>query len=154
MGYYLSDRIYPEYATLIQTISEPSSIKEKLFTRYQDTVRKDVKRAFRVLQSRWNIVKGPARMWNVRDLGKIMKTCIILHSMIIESEHSQGINPKSWQPHRDEKVEDIHLEHDYTFLISTMINRMKQVQDKRVHKNLKIDLINHLWDLYGAQEAI
>nr|XP_015890757.2 uncharacterized protein LOC107425294 [Ziziphus jujuba var. spinosa] len=42
MGYYLSDGIYPQYATLIQTISEPSSIKEKLFARYQEAVRKDV----------------------------------------------------------------------------------------------------------------
>ncbi|KAH7524947.1 hypothetical protein FEM48_Zijuj06G0173200 [Ziziphus jujuba var. spinosa] len=136
MGYYLSDGIYPQYATLIQTVSEPSSIREKLFARYQGAVRKDVERAFGVLQSRWNIVKGPARMWNVRDLGKIMKTCIILHNMIIKSEHGQGINPESWQPHGDERVEDVHLEHDYTFLVSTMINRMRQVQDKRVKLKL------------------
>lgn len=25
------------------------------------------------------------------------------------------------------KVEDVHLKHDYTFLVSRMINRMKQV---------------------------
>ncbi|KAH7527993.1 hypothetical protein FEM48_Zijuj05G0024800 [Ziziphus jujuba var. spinosa] len=122
MKYYLSDGIYPQYATLIQTISRPSSIKEKLFARYQEAVRKYVERAFGVLQSRWNIVKGPACMWNVRDLGKITKTCIILHNMIIESKHSQGINPESWQPHGDERVEDVHLEHDYSFLVSTMIN--------------------------------
>ncbi|KAK3218940.1 hypothetical protein Dsin_012910 [Dipteronia sinensis] len=99
MGYYLSDGIYPQYATLIQTISQLSSIKEKIFFEHQEAVRKDVERAFEVLQSRWHIVKGPARMWNARDLEKIMKTCIILHNMIIESEHHQGINPESWQPH-------------------------------------------------------
>ncbi|KAK3232469.1 hypothetical protein Dsin_004350 [Dipteronia sinensis] len=95
MGYYLSDGIYPSYATLIQTISQPTSIKEKLFAERQEAVRKDVERAFGVLQSRWHIIKGPARMWNAKDLGKIMKTCIILHNMIIESEYHQGINPES-----------------------------------------------------------
>ncbi|XP_012831512.1 PREDICTED: uncharacterized protein LOC105952496 [Erythranthe guttata] len=62
MGYYLTDGIYPEYATLIQTISQPSSVKEKLFAKQQETVRKDVERAFGVLQSRWHIIKGPSRM--------------------------------------------------------------------------------------------
>ena len=57
--------------------------------------------AFGVLQSWWHIVKGPARMWNAKDLGKIMKTCIILHNMIIESEYHQGINLESWELHAD-----------------------------------------------------
>ncbi|KAL5827086.1 hypothetical protein ACOSQ3_018918 [Xanthoceras sorbifolium] len=144
IGYYLSDGIYPSYATLIQTISQPISIKEKLFAERQEVVRKDMEQAFGVLQSRWHIVKGPAHMWNVKDLGKIMKTCIILHNMIIDSEHHQGINPESWEPHTDEMVDQVDIEHDYTFHVSKMINRMKQVQNTRRHKDLKMDLINHL----------
>ncbi|CAH9116770.1 unnamed protein product [Cuscuta epithymum] len=151
MGYYLSDGIYPQYATLIQTISQPTSMKEKLFAKCQESIRKDVERAFGVLQSRWHIVKGPARMWSVTDLGKIMKTCIILHNMIIESEVDQGINPENWQPESEEAVESVTLEHDFTYLVSRINNRMKQIQDKRVHKDLKRDLINHLWEVYGGQ---
>lgn len=150
MGYYLSDGIYPQYATLIQTISEPSTNKEKLFAKRQEAVRKDVERAFGVLQSRWHIVKGPARMWKAKDLGKIMKTCIILHNMIIESERSQGIDPERWTPHADERVDDINLQHDYRFLVSQMVIRMKQVQHTGVHHDLKIDLINHLWEFHGG----
>ncbi|KAL2541361.1 putative harbinger transposase-derived nuclease [Abeliophyllum distichum] len=52
MGYYLLDGIYPHYATLIQIISQPSSIKEKLYSKRQEAVRKDVEQAFEVLQSR------------------------------------------------------------------------------------------------------
>ncbi|KAK9132527.1 hypothetical protein Scep_012055 [Stephania cephalantha] len=69
MGYYLADGIYPEYATPYQTISHPTSLKEKVFATLQETAKKDAERA-------WHIVKGPARMWNATDLGKIMKTCI------------------------------------------------------------------------------
>ncbi|CAH9080302.1 unnamed protein product [Cuscuta europaea] len=127
MGYYLSDGIYPQYATLIQTISQPTSMKEKLFAKCQESVRKDVERAFGVLQSRWHIVKGPARMWSATDLGKIMKTCIILHNMIIESEVAESINPENWRPESDEPVEDITPEHDFTYLMSRINGRMKEI---------------------------
>ncbi|KAK3185122.1 hypothetical protein Dsin_032408 [Dipteronia sinensis] len=46
MGYYLSGGIYPQYATLIQTISQPSSIKEKILSEHQEVVKKDVEQAF------------------------------------------------------------------------------------------------------------
>ncbi|KAK2659762.1 hypothetical protein Ddye_006295 [Dipteronia dyeriana] len=127
MGYYLSDGIYLSYAILIQTISQPISIKEKKIDERQEAVRKEVERAFGVLQSRWHIIKGPASIWNAKDLGKIMKTCIILHNMIIENEYHEGINHESWEPHTDEMVDQVDIEHDYTFLVSKMINRMKQV---------------------------
>ncbi|XP_059671118.1 uncharacterized protein LOC132316663 [Cornus florida] len=42
MGYYLSNGIYPNWATLIQTIPHPTTIKEKLFAKKQEAVRKDV----------------------------------------------------------------------------------------------------------------
>ncbi|KAK2648013.1 hypothetical protein Ddye_015502 [Dipteronia dyeriana] len=151
--YYLSDGIYPSYATLIQTISQLTSIKEKLFVERQAAVRKDVERAFEVLQSQWHIGKGPAHMWNAKNLGEIMKTCIILHNMIIKSEYYQEINLESWEPHADEMVDQVDIEHDYTFLVSKMINQMKQVRDIERHNDLKMDLINHSWDNYGGQHT-
>ena len=45
-----------------------------------------MERAFGVLQSRWAIIKGPARLWDKRVLHDIMTTCIIMHNMIIEDE--------------------------------------------------------------------
>ncbi|XP_026459152.1 protein ALP1-like [Papaver somniferum] len=142
MGYYLSDEIYPQYATLIQTISSPNTAKKKFFAKRQEAVRKDVERAFGVLQARWHIVKGPERMRNVKDIGKIMKTCIILHNMIIEHERQQGVDPESWRPLPDENVEPVVPQHDCAFL----------VRDKEVHNELKIDLINQLWDQFGDSE--
>ncbi|GER42427.1 acidic fibroblast growth factor intracellular-binding protein, partial [Striga asiatica] len=31
-------------------------------------------------------------------------------------------------------------------------SKIKQVQDKKVHKNLKKDLIDHLWELHGSHQ--
>ncbi|XP_059658421.1 uncharacterized protein LOC132304707 [Cornus florida] len=38
-------------------------------------------------QIKWAITQGPVRYWEKDGLRLIMKTCIILHNMIIEDEH-------------------------------------------------------------------
>ncbi|XP_073132171.1 uncharacterized protein [Henckelia pumila] len=60
-GYYLTDGIYPEWAIFVKSFPCPEDPKRKLFTERQESARKDVERAFGVLQSRWTIVRGPAR---------------------------------------------------------------------------------------------
>ncbi|KAL5543754.1 hypothetical protein UlMin_007538 [Ulmus minor] len=61
MGYYLADGIYPKWSTLVQSIHDPRGPKKKLFAMKQEGCRKDVDRAFGVLQSRFAIVARPAR---------------------------------------------------------------------------------------------
>ena len=61
MGYYLADGIYPKWSTLVQSIHDLRGPKKKLFVMKQEGCRKDVERAFEVLQSRFAIVAGPAR---------------------------------------------------------------------------------------------
>jgi hypothetical protein len=56
MGYYLADGIYPLWATLVKSISLPMGNKKKYFAKAQEAARKNVKRAFGVLQSRFAIV--------------------------------------------------------------------------------------------------
>uniref|UniRef100_A0A0D3D8C4 Nuclease HARBI1 n=1 Tax=Brassica oleracea var. oleracea TaxID=109376 RepID=A0A0D3D8C4_BRAOL len=49
MAYYITDGIYPKWSTFIQSISLPQSPQVVLFAQQQETVRKDVERAFGVL---------------------------------------------------------------------------------------------------------
>lgn len=60
-GYYLADGIYPEWSAFVKAITAPQSEKDKLYAQAQESARKDIKRAFGVLQSRFNIVDRPAR---------------------------------------------------------------------------------------------
>ena len=86
MGYYLSNRIYPKWSTLVQTIHDPRGPKKQYFAMKQESCRKDVERAFGVLQSRFAIVQGPTRFWQKHILHDIMIACVIMHNMIIEDE--------------------------------------------------------------------
>ncbi|CAL9012748.1 unnamed protein product [Prunus brigantina] len=87
LGYYLADGIYPRWATLVKTISSPDNPKKRLFVQTQGAYKKDVEREFGILQARWAIVRGPARMGCKDKLHSIMITCIILHNIIVEDEY-------------------------------------------------------------------
>lgn len=85
-GYYIADGIYPEWVVFVKTILLPQIEIDRLFARHQEGARKDVERAFGVLQSRFNIVRRPARLWKRSFVGKIKEACCILHNMIVEDE--------------------------------------------------------------------
>ena len=70
----------------MKTISKPQTDKHKLYAQHQEGARKDVEKAFGVLQSRFDIVTRPARFWKQVDVVNIMQACVILHNMIVEDE--------------------------------------------------------------------
>ena len=93
MGYYLADCIYPPWSTLVNTIPKLDDKKEKVYDKAQEACRKDIERAFGVLQARFAIVRGPARFWDKKSLCNIMKACIVLHNMIITDERDLNLLP-------------------------------------------------------------
>ncbi|KAH9121593.1 hypothetical protein AeMF1_006771 [Aphanomyces euteiches] len=86
MAYLLADGIYPDWAVFVKSISNPLSAKEKYFAKIHEAARKDVERAFGVLIARWRILDLPCRFWDAHAMGTVMKTCIILHNMIMEEQ--------------------------------------------------------------------
>ncbi|CAN6204894.1 unnamed protein product [Urochloa humidicola] len=143
MPYYLADGIYPSWSTFVKTISKPQTNKRAHFAKAQEAARKDVERAFGVLQSRFAIVRGPARFWDQKTLWQIMTACVIMHNMIIEDERGQ--QPDFRYEYVGKKVRPKKNEDR----IKKFLQVHKEIEDQEAHHKLREDLIEHLWQLHG-----
>ena len=125
----------------MKTIPRPLGAKRKVFAKAQEAYRKDVERAFGVLQVRFAIVRRSARFFYHETLQDIMKACIILHNMIIEDE-------------RDE-IEAVDLGYETpmsrepTNEFTEFIQVHQCIRDSEVHSQLQMNLVEHLWQLQG-----
>ncbi|KAK9986990.1 hypothetical protein SO802_031941 [Lithocarpus litseifolius] len=150
MGYYLTDGIYPKWATLVKTIPAPQGQKYKLFVAVQEACRKDVECAFGVLQARFAIVRGLARFFYLETLQKIMKACIILHNMIVEDERDDN-EVVDLDYEQIDRVDNPLLQvlHEQSDGFLAYIERYGRIRDREIHFQLQLDLIEHLWQLQG-----
>jgi hypothetical protein len=148
MEYYLADDIYPPWATLIGPISSPQSQKHKYFAAKQAEYRKDVERAFDVLKAKYQIIKGPAKLWDVYDLKFIVDCVIILHNMSIM--HEQGIEELQIEDYDDAFVLTLSANRNMPE-ISGLIAWHHRIQSHPAHEQLKANLVEHVWSMYGAQ---
>ncbi|KAM0821209.1 hypothetical protein ACQ4PT_025201 [Festuca glaucescens] len=147
-GYYLTDGICPPWATLVKTIQRPNSAQEARFAKVQEAARKDVERAFGILQARWAIARHPARAWSVQTLLEVMTACVIMHNMIVEVERDDSLFDNEWEGQGElvtpqggpASFQDIlHVHH--------------KIRDQAVHNQLQADLVEHMWAHVGNNAA-
>jgi len=156
MAYYLSDGIYPKWSTFIQSISLPQTPKAQLFAQHQEAVRKDVERAFGVLQARFAIVKNPALIWDKEKIGRIMRCCVILHNMIVEDERDRFTQYdtdvfESGESSRSSEV-DVVSSTESLSNVGQMRGIRNQIRDQQIHHRLKADLVENIWQMFGNQD--
>ncbi|CAL9003978.1 unnamed protein product [Prunus brigantina] len=165
-GYYLADRIYPRWTTFVKSLPHPRTQKQKLFATYQEGYRKDVERCFGILQARWAIIRGAARMFDEEVLRSIMMTCIILHNMIMEDEYDyeaeevyepDPMNTALTQIYEKPigpngaPVEHEPLVRDGLFM-NRIIDRYTEMQSSYIHERRQVDLMEHLWAVKGNDD--
>uniref|UniRef100_A0A0D3C1I9 DDE Tnp4 domain-containing protein n=1 Tax=Brassica oleracea var. oleracea TaxID=109376 RepID=A0A0D3C1I9_BRAOL len=156
LPYYLTDGIYLKWATFIQSISIPQGPKAVLFSQHQEAVRKDVERAFGVLQARFAIVKNPALFWDKVKIVKITRACIILHNMIVEDKRDgyTQFDVSEFQQGEDNRSSHVNLTYS-TDMPSNIVNMMgvrTRIRDRQMHQQLKTDLVEHLWRKFERNE--
>ena len=103
--YWLSEGIYPKWPVFVHSVSFPKTGKEKCLAKMQESRRKDVERAFGVLQARWHIVARPARFWTVPRMKQVMRACVVLHNMMVEDRLSTEDNSE----HDEELLSELSL---------------------------------------------
>uniref|UniRef100_A0A0D3BIW0 DDE Tnp4 domain-containing protein n=1 Tax=Brassica oleracea var. oleracea TaxID=109376 RepID=A0A0D3BIW0_BRAOL len=142
LAYYLTDGIYPDWATFIQSIRLPQTEKHSLFAKKQESVRKDVERAFGVLQVIFVVVRNPSNLWDKHKIRNIMRACIILHNMIVEDERAsrtQYVVPGF------QESDMLRFSVNMPSPVGNTIDRRTSVRNIQTHHNLKYDLIENIW---------
>lgn len=78
------------FAWFVKTVDEPVGRGKKLYAVWQESCRKDVERAFGVLQQKFQILKKDVEQWYLGDIKRIVETSIILHNMMVEYRVDRG----------------------------------------------------------------
>ncbi|XP_057419272.1 uncharacterized protein LOC130713523 [Lotus japonicus] len=146
MGYYLADGIYPPWATFVKTIPMPQGEKRQKFAKRQEGARKDVERAFGVLQSRFAIVRGPSRFWHPNEMKSIMYACIILHNMIVEDERNTYRGNFVYDQVNNDILDAEVVSGPIPAFRNILERRAHQI-DRSIHHQLQADLVEHIWQL-------
>ena len=128
-GYYLTDGIYPRWATHVKAMPYPSETNDKKFKKVQESARKDVERAFGVLKGKWGILNRPMRAMTVDKITNVVHTCIILHNMIIKDD-GRAISPV--------RIVDTGIEVVYNPVA------LDEILDEDAHHRLRYDLTEHI----------
>ncbi|KAF6174792.1 hypothetical protein GIB67_031316 [Kingdonia uniflora] len=97
----------------------------------QEACRKDVERAFGILQARFQILAHGARFWKPIDLGNVMYACIILHNMIVEDERHTYIRQMDIDFEFRTSVKNWKENLNLRYAISTMAEYIQKVCEIR-----------------------
>ncbi|CDF38544.1 unnamed protein product [Chondrus crispus] len=147
--YYFADGIYPSWAMFIKTLRKSSSPEAKRFSAAQEAVRKDIERAFGVLVARFHILKAPCLLRDRTTMASVMRACIIMHNMVVESRRD------------DYESGHYNASASFEFGISTNLaafhawantveKRLNEFTSRTGHSALRQSLIRHIWSRFGA----
>ncbi|GJW32845.1 zinc finger, CCHC-type containing protein [Tanacetum coccineum] len=107
-GYYLADGIYPQWSTFVKAFTIARDQKTMKFKRVQESARKDIERAFGVLQDQ---------------------------NFDISEYTDMYVSPES------------NIQRTWVERCERLRRKNKELRDRRVHDDLRHDIVEHLWNL-------
>lgn len=152
-AYLLADGIYPNWPTLVKTISNPVGNKQKLFAKLQEATRKDVERAFGVLQARFRLLNTPCKLWNASRMREVIIACIILHNMIVEDERSM-YRPNEYLFDEEFVAPRITAAPRLPIGIETQRAHLRYLHSTELSMRLQRDLIESIWVRLGDEAEL
>lgn len=155
--YYLTDGIYPNWKIFMQSISEPSDKKTKLYASVQESIRKCVERLFGVLYRRFKMLYVGCEFWTISKMKNITSAAVILHNMIVEVRRddyaSDGTAGWSALTRNIDDDNDINFTRVPPNQILICPGSNECISDNikvlGLHRALKSALIEHQWSLFG-----
>ncbi|GJU03003.1 ALP1-like protein isoform X1 [Tanacetum coccineum] len=113
---------------------------EKGYYLADEGARKDVERAFGVLQGHWGIIQQPARQYHVNTIRRIMYSCIIMHNMILKDHKMAVFDWNDLYANPSRNIQRTWIERCET---QRQIN--KEIRDREMHLSLQQNLMEHIW---------
>lgn len=160
--YWLCDGIYPAWPVFIDSIMNAVSHKQRYFAKRQEAARKDIERAFGVLQAMWHIIAMPSRFESIEKMQTVMRCVVILHNMMVEDrsfedvdegeEFGVGIVVRETAPPMWEGLVRVSTSRDVSPVPGSLAARcaLEQFKTNASEKNLtKRLLVDHLWAQHG-----
>ena len=95
--YILVDGIYPAYSRFVKSYKEPVGDEEKALTSWQELARKDIERAFGVLQAKFQFMARPILIQDLKLIEEVVTCCLILHNMCVGNRVMGGDTPNTTQ---------------------------------------------------------
>ncbi|KAF0736975.1 hypothetical protein Ae201684P_000701 [Aphanomyces euteiches] len=146
-AYWLTDGIYPDYACFVKTVSNPATRMQTHFASAQEAKRKDIERAFGILQARFHVLVTGCRLWSRESMAEVIETCVILHNLIID---------RGQQNERDYEFGHYLIQHPFAMVrkhprqsIGDRERMIQDMQDSNVHTQLQTDLMTSMWENYA-----
>lgn len=149
-AYYLADGIYPNWPVLIKTLRHATDPAGKLFSTLQEAARKDIERAFGVLQARWGMVSQPCRLWCLEEVAQMMICAIILHNMIVEERSEDDPYLKDLQTENTPQIKPSHRDPLIHHTLQSLHHNHMKLRSEVIHHRLMNDLKVHNWMAQGG----
>ena len=86
----LVDGIYPAYSRFVKAFKEPAGDKERSLTSWQEAARKDIERAFGVLQAKFQFLARPIVIRDIKLIEEAVTCCLIMHNMCVSDRVMDG----------------------------------------------------------------
>jgi hypothetical protein len=134
----LVDGIYPELSRFVKTIQEPVGRKSTSYALWQESARKDIERAFGVLQRTFHILVRKMEFWYLSDICNVVNTCIVLHNMMVAHRIDSS----------DDESDAIYLHDDINFMDDD-VRRVGQEAEQE-HVNRRVAEMELHRQLYGV----
>ena len=88
--YLLVDGIYPSFNRFVKGHKEPIGDYEKALTDWQEAARKDIERAFGVLQTKFQCIARPIVLRSLKRIEAMVTASLILHNMCVSDRIMDG----------------------------------------------------------------
>jgi hypothetical protein len=172
--FVLVDGIYPTYSRFVQGLSQPHEPNQVNYTAWQEGARKDIERAFGVLQGRFQIMVRPFHAHCLKKIGKMVRCALIMHNMCVSDrvmngnvdatyDPSDSVDMDDYTPPSSNDIETIILDERNSIPVVPLIGldnapqvvrtnmiewqkHWKELDNKHEHFRLRNAIMHEKWD--------